>query len=94
MFFIVQGCFPPYSPQQIDIFLDSFCSLAKEASIYFRWRPFLPDPKDDMVLEATVAASADYLVTFNTSDFDGASSLGVRVITPPQFLALIPSALP
>jgi len=41
------------------------------------------------MLEAAVAASADDIVTFNTSDFDRASSLGVRVITPPQLFALI-----
>lgn len=47
-----------------------------------------------MVLEAAVAANADYLVTFNISDFKGAASLGVRVITPLQLLKLIASTLP
>ena len=60
----------------------------------FGFVALLRDPKDDLVLEAAVAANADYLVTYNISDFDGASSLGIRVITPPQLLALIPSALP
>lgn len=82
------------SPPEITGFLDWFVSVSSQHKVHFLWRPLLRDPKDDMVLEAAVAASADYLVTFNTPDFDGASSLGVRVVTPTQLLALIPSALP
>jgi putative PIN family toxin of toxin-antitoxin system len=88
------GLLPHLSPAEIAGFLDWFVSVSRQYKVHFLWRPVLRDPKDDMVLEAAVAASADYLVTFNTSDFDGASSLGVRVVAPPQLLALIPSALP
>ena len=85
---------PHLSPAEITRFLDWFVSVSSQHKVHFLWRPLLRDPKDDMVLEAAVAASADYLVTFNTTDFDGASSLGVRVVTPSQLLALIPSARP
>ena len=88
------GLLPHLSPAEITGFLDWFVSISSQHKVHFLWRPLLRDPKDDMVLEAAVAASADYLVTFNTTDFDGASSLGVRVVTPPQLLALIPSARP
>jgi putative PIN family toxin of toxin-antitoxin system len=88
------GLLPHLSPSEIAGFLDWFASVSSHYKVHFLWRPLLRDPKDDMVLEAAAAASADYLVTYNTSDFDGASSLGVRVITPPQLLALIPSASP
>jgi putative PIN family toxin of toxin-antitoxin system len=88
------GLLPHLSPSEITGFLDWFVSVSSQHKVHFLWRPLLRDPQDDMVLEAAVAASADYLVTFNTSDFDGASSLGVRVVTPPQLLALIPSVLP
>ena len=88
------GRLPHLSPAEITGFLDWFVSVSSQHKVHFLWRPLLRDPKDDMVLEAAVAAGADYLVTFNTSDFDGASSLGVRIITPSQLLALIPSALP
>ena len=85
------GLLPHLSPSEIAGFLDWFVSVSSQHKVHFLWRPLLRDPKDDMVLEAAVAASADYLVTFNISDFDGASSLGIRVVTPPQLLALIPS---
>jgi predicted nucleic acid-binding protein len=75
-------------------FFDWFVSVSSQHKVHFLWRPLLRDPKDDMVLEAAVAASADYLITFNTSDFEGASSLGVRVVTPPQILSLFPSTPP
>jgi len=88
------GLLPHLSSSEITGFLDWFVSLSSQHKVHFLWRPLIRDPKDDMVLEAAVAANADYLVTFNTSDFAGASSLGVRVVTPPQLLKLIPSALP
>lgn len=88
------GLLPHLSPSEITGFLDWFVSVSSQHKVHFLWRPLLRDPKDDMVLEAAVAASADYLVTFNTTDFHAASSLGVRVVTPLQLLALIPSARP
>jgi putative PIN family toxin of toxin-antitoxin system len=88
------GYLPHLSPSEITRFLDWFVSVSSQHKVHFLWRPLLRDPKDDMVLEAAVAASADYLITFNATDFEGASSLGVRVITPPQLLALIPSTIP
>jgi predicted nucleic acid-binding protein len=54
--------------------------------IYFLWRPFLKDPKDDMVLELSVAARAKYIVTFNTRDFKGTDKFGIEAITPKVFL--------
>jgi putative PIN family toxin of toxin-antitoxin system len=86
------GRLPHFWPAEITGFLDWFVSVSSQHKVHFLWRPLLRDPKDDMVLEAAVAASADFLVTFNTSDFDGASTLGVRIVTPLQLLALIPSA--
>ena len=88
------GKLPHLSPSEITGFLDWFVSIASQHKVHFLWRPLLSDPKDDLVLEAAVAARAEYLVTHNTSDFDGAASLGVRVVTPAQFLKLIPSARP
>ncbi len=85
------GLLPHLSTAEITGFLDWFVSVSSQHKVHFLWRPLLRDPKDDMVLEAAVASGADYLVTFNTADFNEGSSLGVRVITPPQLLALIRS---
>lgn len=81
-----------YTPDQIGTFLDSFCALATEAYIYFRWRPFLPDPKDDMVFECALACGASYIITHNVSDFREAEAFGISVMTPSQFLSILPKA--
>jgi predicted nucleic acid-binding protein len=64
-------------------------SQAHLQEIYFRWRPFLPDPKDDMVLELAVAAGAATIVTFNLKDFRGIDVFGIMAKKPGEFLAEI-----
>lgn len=39
------------SLEGMDDVIDYLCSVARLHNIYFLWRPFLSDPKDDMVLE-------------------------------------------
>jgi predicted nucleic acid-binding protein len=52
---------------------------------HFRWRPALPDPNDEMVLEAAVNGRADAIVTFNSRDFgDVPATFGIDVLTPAQ----------
>jgi putative PIN family toxin of toxin-antitoxin system len=73
--------------QDIDDFIEYLCSRAKLVQIYFRWRPALPDPDDDRILEVAVRSQAA-VVTFNTRDFGGAERFGIRVISPKEMLAL------
>jgi putative PIN family toxin of toxin-antitoxin system len=73
----------------IDDLLDYICGVAEHRQIYFLWRPFLRDPKDDMVLELAVEAACDCIVTHNLSDFTGVEQFGIRVLTPAQFLKRI-----
>jgi predicted nucleic acid-binding protein len=54
--------------------------------IHFLWRPILPDPDDDMVLELAFAAGCQYIITHNVIDYQGAETFGIRVITPRDFL--------
>ena len=83
------GLLPSYTPAQIALFLDSFCALAEEAFIYYRWRPFLPDPQDDLAFECALAAGATHIVTHNVKDFRGAETLGISIVTPAQFLTIL-----
>ena len=76
----------------IDSVIHFLCAYANLRPIFFLWRPFLPDPKDDFILELAVESRADFLVTFNTRDFVGADRFGVRVISPREFLAIIGEA--
>jgi len=63
-------------------FFDAFLLVSDTQEIFFRWRPWLPDPKDECVLEAAVAAGCVPIATSNLRDFRPASKLGVRVMTP------------
>lgn len=69
--------------------LDYLCSVALHQPIYFLWRPFLPDPRDDMVAEAAFAAGARYVVTHNLKDFQPLPQLGIQAISPRTFLTRI-----
>jgi putative PIN family toxin of toxin-antitoxin system len=73
----------------IDSVVHFLCANASLRPIFFLWRPFLPDPKDDFVLELAVESRADFIITFNTRDFVGAERFGVRVISPREFLAIM-----
>jgi hypothetical protein len=43
---------------------------------FFQWRPQLPDPDDEMVLELAANGRADTIVTVNTRDFRHLSKQG------------------
>jgi putative PIN family toxin of toxin-antitoxin system len=74
------------SAQDISDVLDYLCSVANRRQIYFLWRPFLKDPKDDMVLELAVEAQCKYIISFNKRDFAGVEKFGMRVLAPQEFL--------
>jgi putative PIN family toxin of toxin-antitoxin system len=71
---------------EIEKILDYFCMKSDHQKIYFLWRPCLPDPKDDHLLELAIASGTKLLVTHNTKDFKGAEEFGVRSITPKELL--------
>lgn len=70
-------------------FLGFFCAVAHQQKIFYLWRPILPDPKDDMVLELAVASRTRYVVTYNAKDFSAAEGFGIQVITPKAFLDIL-----
>ena len=74
---------------EVDAVLNYFCSVGHLQSIFFLWRPLLPDPKDDCVLELAVAASCQAIVTFNVRDFREAGGMGFSVQRPIDFLRSI-----
>ena len=76
-------------PSDVDDILDYVCSVANRRKVYYLWRPFLKDPKDDMVLELAVSAGCNIIVTYNKDDFEGVEQFGVRVMTAQEFLRAI-----
>lgn len=86
------GLLSGYTAQDIGNFLDYFLSQCVECRIHFLWRPQLPDPKDDMILELALAGNAFFIITHNTRDFQGVDALGIRAVTPNDFLGILSTA--
>lgn len=75
------------SSQDIDVIIDYICSIGNKRKIFYLWRPFLKDPKDDMVLELAVMAKCNYIVTYNKKDFEQVKNqFGISIVTPDEFL--------
>jgi putative PIN family toxin of toxin-antitoxin system len=74
----------------VDAIIRRIAQMAHKQQIYFLWRPILPDPKDDMVLEVAIAAGATHIVTFNHTDLRLASQFGITVLPPAAFIRLLP----
>ena len=74
------------SNSEIEKILDYFCMKSEHQSIHFLWRPCLPDPKDDHLLELAVAAGTRLIVTHNARDFSGSERFDTRAITPKKLL--------
>ena len=77
------------SHKQVDTVLDNICALSNFQEIYFLWRPYLKDPKDDHVLEVAVASKTKIIVTHNLKDFKGVEKFGIQAITPGNYLEVI-----
>ena len=73
-------------PSKVNDVLDYICARAHTLAIYYSWRPTLPDPDDDMILELAVAAGASYVVTHNRRDFAGSERFGIEAIGPRDLL--------
>lgn len=77
------------SKVELDAILDYICLVAERRKIFYLWRPFLADPKDDMVLELAIESECDYIISFNKKDFIGVEKFNLEVITPKEFLKII-----
>jgi predicted nucleic acid-binding protein len=71
------------SAREVDVFVTAVIAMAEPVVTYFRWRPQLRDPCDEMVLDAAVNGRADALVTFNIRDFGSVPpQFGVELLLP------------
>ena len=69
--------------------VDFLCGVAHCQDIHFLWRPSLPDPQDEFVLELAVAANCEAIITHNVRDFVATKRFKPQVLTPAAFLARI-----
>lgn len=74
---------------EIDRFLDALCILAEQCHPAGNWVPLLSDPDDEAFAHLAADARADALATFNISHFTPARAVGIPVMTPAEFLAML-----
>jgi predicted nucleic acid-binding protein len=71
------------SASDVEAVLDAVAAVAEPILLDFLWRPTLPDPDDDMVLETGVNGRASAIVTFNRRHFVTATrQFGLDVLSP------------
>ena len=73
--------------EEIDVLLDTLAAVGTPQTPFFQWRPQLPAPDDEMVLELAANGHADAIVTMNVRHFlPAAWTFGVEVLRPGAFL--------
>ena len=70
------------SASDIDALAACICGVAVDRQVHLVGRPFLRDPKANRILELAVASNAQFVVTLNTTDFQGAVQFAVCAIRP------------
>lgn len=51
-----------------EVLFDALMSVSTWTPVYYLWRPNLPDPGDDYLIELAIAGGADWIVTTNMRD--------------------------
>jgi predicted nucleic acid-binding protein len=84
----ILGDDPWVSNDEIDVLLDAVFSRARIVSPWFRFRPFLADPKDDIYIECALAAGATWIVS-NDRHFrhPAVHAFGMTVMRAGEYLA-------
>lgn len=78
------------SVAQTETFVTGLIAMAEPVQLFFRWRPQLRDPGDELVLEAAVNGRASAIVTFNERDLQEARrSFDIEVLRPGELLRRI-----
>lgn len=82
------GTPPTLTVEEIDQVLDMLCERATPVSPWFRFRPFLSDPKDDFVVECAMAARARIIVSGDKHfEHPDVNAFGLQLLRPGEYVA-------
>ena len=77
------------SSEDVDDILDYIAFRSNRRTVHYLWRPFLSDPKADLVVELAVAGNCEIIITFKAQDFRGSEQFGLPIMRPQEFLPVI-----
>jgi predicted nucleic acid-binding protein len=77
------------SVADIDTLLDAICARAEEWKLAPGWIPILADPDDEPLVQLAYDSGARRIITHNQRDLAPARSLGVEVLPPRAFSAML-----
>ncbi len=77
----------PLSETERQTLFDAFLHVCRWVTVYYTWRPNLPDEGDNHILELAVAGGAEIIVTQNTRDFQSGALLfpAIQILHPKDF---------
>jgi predicted nucleic acid-binding protein len=73
--------------EAVDEILNAVCARAEEWPLPPGWQPILTDADDEPLVQLAVVSDARRIVTHNVRDLQPATSLGVELLRPRDFLA-------
>jgi predicted nucleic acid-binding protein len=74
----------------IDTLLDAICARGEEWPLAAGWLPILFDPDDEPLVQLAYDSAARRIVTHNVRHLAPARALGIQVLRPREFAAMIP----
>lgn len=81
----------PLDEPSREALLNAFLSVYRWTTVYYGWRPNLPDEADNHLIELAVAGGAEAIITKNKRDFERAELrfAGLRILRPEEMLEVI-----
>lgn len=73
----------------VDQLLNALCARGEEWILTHNWEPVLPDPDDEPLVQLAQESGAQIIVTHNTAHLRPAFALGIQILKPREFLAIL-----
>ncbi len=78
------------SLEDVDELLNAISARAEEWPLQPGWEPILPDPDDEPLAQLAWESAARRIISFNHRHLQPAIGLGIEILKPGEFLAILP----
>jgi len=79
------------SLEEVDELLNAICARAEAWQLQSGWWPILTDPDDEPLAQLACESAANRIVTHNVRHLAPAGGVGIEILKPGQFLAILRS---